>query len=201
MPFLLDEAFLPAVLTVRPMTDEEFASFCAEHPDLSFEMTADGELVVMPPTFSLTGARNSEIAVQLGTWSRRDKRGVSFDSSAGWVLPNGARRSPDAGWVLRSRIAELGQNKRGGYWHLCPDFVIELKSESDRLRTLRKKMKEWIANGARLGWLIDPETRVVEIYRPGVEPQTLAAPAVLHGEGPVEGFVLDLAPVWDPLGA
>src|SRR5579863_9588208 len=137
MAFLIDEAYLPATLTVPPMSDEEFAEFCAEHPDLFFEMTSEGELIVMPPTFSLTGMRNGRVTGQLETWADRDGRGVVGESSTGFVLPNGARRSPDASWVSRSDVARLTQKELEGYWHLCPAFVIELRSQSDRLRTLR----------------------------------------------------------------
>lgn len=200
MSFVIDEAFLPAVLTVGPMTDEEFAKLCEEHADLNLEVTAEGELVVMPQTFTLTGARNQELGAQLHNWARRDKRGVAFDSSTGWVLPNGARRSPDAAWVFKSRVRELDPATLHRFWRLCPDFVIELRSQSDRIGTLRSKMKEWIANGAQLGWLVDPESRAVEIYRAGREAEVLTDPVEVRGEGPVEGFVLELAPVWDPFG-
>src|SRR5450631_1724617 len=120
MPFLIDDANLPATLTAQPMTDEEFSAFCADHPDLNFEMSAEGELIVMPPTHSDTGASNSEVGAQLATWARKDRRGYSCDSSTGFVLPNGARRSPDASWTLKSRVRQLGQGKRKSFWHLCP---------------------------------------------------------------------------------
>ena len=199
MAFLIDEAYLPATLTVPPMSDQQFAEFCAEHPDLFFEMTAEGELLVMPPTFSFTGTQNTEIIGQLRDWARRDSRGVVSDSSTGFALPNGARRSPDAAWTLKSEVAKLSPESQSGFWHLCPAFVIELRSKSDRWRTVREKMREYIANGARLGWLIDPDTRSVEIYRPDREPEVLTAVEWVPGEGPVEGFVLHLASVWDPL--
>jgi len=179
--------------------DEQFAELCAEHPDLFFEMTADGELIARPPAFTLTGARNSEINYQLRSWAKQDKRGVAQDSSADYVLPNGARRSPDASWVSKTRIRDLSPESLESYWHLCPDFVIELKSNSDRLRTLRAKMQEWLANGAQLAWLINPDTHTVEIYRPDREPELLTSVDSIQGEGPVDGFVMHLAPVWDPL--
>jgi len=201
MAFLIDQAYLPAILTAAPMSDEEFAAFCNEHPDLSFETTAEGELLVRPHTFTLTGARNNEISFQLQGWARRDQRGVAFDSSTGFVIPNGARKSPDSAWVAKERIAALDPETIHRYWRICPDFVIELKSESDRPRALRAKMKEWLANGAQLGWLIDQETRTVEIYRQGRDhAEVLADPVAVSGEGPVEGFVLELPPVWNPLG-
>jgi Uma2 family endonuclease len=198
MAFIIDESMLPATLTAHPMTDEEFEEFCAQHEDLRIELSAEGELILMPPVFSITAARNSAITGQLQQWARNDSRGIVIDSSGGFVLPNSARRSPDAAWIAKSRIRQL--ESRRGFWRLAPDFVIELKSESDRLRVLRKKMDEWITNGVQLGWLIDPESRIVEIYRPGHEPELRGGLESLPGEGPVEGFVLDLRPVWDPLG-
>jgi Uma2 family endonuclease len=199
MPFTIDEAFLPATLTAPPMTDEQFADFCAEHPDLFFETNARGEIIVIPPKFSITGVRNSEIAMQLGTWARNDARGFASDSLTGFLLPNGARRSPDASWTPKDAVRNLSEQSRESYWHLCPVFVIELRSNSDRLPVLRAKMEEYLANGARLGWMIDPETRTVEVYRPDCAPEILTAIDSISGEGPVEGFVLDLRTVWDPL--
>ena len=130
MTLVLDDAFLPAILSAHPMTDEEFTAFCSEHPDLNFEMTAEGELIAMAPTHSDTGASNFEIAGELRAWARRDRRGIGCDSSTGFVLPNGARRSPDASWTLKSRVQQLGTGKRKSFWHLCPDFVIEVRSSS-----------------------------------------------------------------------
>ena len=199
MTFAIDEALLPATLTARPMTDEEFTAFCAEHPELNFEMTAEGELIVMAPTHSDTGACNSEVASQLSHWAKKDRRGVVCDSSTGFVLPNGARRSPDASWTLKSRIAQLGTNKRNSFWHLCPDFVIEVRSNSDRLKPLQAKMAEYLTQGAQLGWLIDPENRSVEIYRADGAVEKRSGIDTIDGEGPVSGFVLDLVSVWDPL--
>ncbi len=190
---------MPATLASHPMTDEEFAAFCAEHPDLSFEMTAEGEVIVMAPTAPLTGDRNSEIDWQLRTWAKKDGRGRTYDSSTGFVLPNSARRSPDASWILKSRIAQLAPAKREGAWHFCPDFVIELQSPSDRPRVLKNKMREYLANGAQLGWLIDPARRSVTVFRPNREPETLTDINSMEGEDPVAGFVLDLSEVWDPL--
>ena len=200
MTFAIDDALLPAILTAHPMTDDEFAAFCAEHPDLFFEMTAEGEIIVMPPAYSLTGARNSRITGQLDAWANRDGRGIACDSSTGYVLPNGARRSPDAAWTLKTRVADLDPASRGKFWHLSPDFVIELRSSTDRSRVLRAKMNEWLANGAQLGWLIDPEQRSVTIYRPDGEVETRTDIDSIAGEGPVAGFVLNLSFVWNPLG-
>ena len=200
MTLVLDDAFLPATLSAHPMTDEEFTAFCSEHPDLNFEMTADGELIAMAPAHSDTGASNFEIAGELRAWARRDRRGIGCDSSTGFVLPNGARRSPDASWTLKSRVQQLGAGKRKSFWHLCPDFVIEVRSASDRLKPLQAKMSEYLTQGAQLGWLIDAANKSVEIYRPNGEVEMLASGLdKIEGEGPVAGFVLDLTYVWDPL--
>jgi Uma2 family endonuclease len=195
MPLVIDEVWLPATLTAPPMTDEQFAEFCAENPDYFIEMTADGELVIMPPNFSLTGARNQKIGAQLENWAERDGRGTSTDASSGFALPNGARRSPDAAWTLNSRLPQHLQ----GFWHFSPDFVIELRSDTDRLSTLRAKMYEWIENGTQLGWLIDPERKAVEVYRTGQEPEIREGIDRIAGEGPVEGFELDLQRIWEPV--
>jgi Uma2 family endonuclease len=181
------------------MTDEAFAKLCAEHPDLELELSANGELLIMPQTYTSTGARNNEISAQLRNWAREDKRGIAFDSSTGWALPNGARRSPDAAWILKQRIKDLDPTAFSHYWPVCPNFVIELRSESDRIRVLREKMGEWLANGAQLAWLIDPDAKTVEIYRPGFQAETIGGASSIAGQGPVEGFVLNLVPVWDPL--
>ena len=180
------------------MTDAEFAEFCAEHPDLWFEVTAEGELLVAPPAFTLTGIRNADITSQLGNWADRDRLGLVCGPCAGFVLPNGARRSPDASWTARSEILKLSREIFEGYWRLCPAFVVEIRSHYS-LGVLRAKMREYIENGAQLGWMIDPETETVEVYRPGREPELLADLESLAGEGPVDGFVLDLRTVWDPL--
>jgi Uma2 family endonuclease len=198
MTFAIDDALLPATLTAQPMTDEEFMALCAEHPELHFEMTAEGELIVMAPTHSDSGASNFEVAGQLREWARKDRRGIGCDSSTGFVLPNGARRSPDASWTLKTRVAELGNEKRNSFWHLCPDFVIEVRSATDRLKPLQAKMLEYVSQGAQLGWLIDSANRSVEIYRPNGQIEKRSGIDTLEGEDPVPGFVLDLTFVWDP---
>jgi Uma2 family endonuclease len=198
MPLVIEESWLPATLTAPPMNDDEFAAFVSEHPDYFIEMTAEGELIIMPPNFTLTGIRNLEICRQLGNWSIEDCRGTASDASTGFVLPNGARRSPDAAWTQNSRINELDADSLDRYWHICPDFVIELRSPSDRLRVLRAKMIEWIDNGAQLAWLIDPERRAVEIFRPNSEPETLIDARSVGGDGLLAGFTLNLGRIWEP---
>ena len=199
MAFNIDEAFLPAILSAQPMTDEQFAQFSAEHPDLFFEMSAEGELIVMPPNYTLTAARHRAILTQLDRWAQSQGYGTVTDAAGGFLLPNGARRAPDAAWTLKSRVRALDPATLERYWHLCPDFVIEVRSQTDRWRPLREKMREWIDNGAQLAWLIDPENRTVEVYRPNGSVEVLANPETLKGEGTLDGFVLTLLPVWDPL--
>lgn len=198
MRFTIDNALLPAILTAHPMNDQEFAAMCADHPDLMFEMSAEGELFVMAPTHPKTGVRNLYLGRHLGNWAEKDARGLACDSSTGFVLPNGARRSPDVSWILKSRVEALNLNSSDDAWHLCPDFVLELKSPSDRLKVLRAKMTEYMENGAQLGWLIDPEARSVYIYRPTGEVELHANIDSLTASEPLTGFTLDLAPVWKP---
>ena len=144
---------------------------------------------------SLTGARGGKILAQLETWAYEDRRGIVTDSSGGFVLPSGARRAPDAAWTSRQRLPESLE----GFWHVSPEFVVELKSESDRWPVLRAKMREWIDNGAELAWLIDAETKTVEIYRPGAAPEIHRNAVEVAAGAPVDGFVLKLARVWDPI--
>lgn len=198
MAFLIDEAWLPATLTVPTMTDQQFADFCAEHPNLLFEMTAEGELIVMPPNFSTASLQNREILGQLDRWATADGQGFVIDSSGGYVLPSGARRSPDASWTPKDLVRQLPPESRDTYWHLCPAFVIELRSKTDRLPPLRQKMQEYLDNGAQLGWLIDPLSCSVEVFRPNREPELLTEIDTVSGEGPVAGFILHLRLVWEP---
>lgn len=199
MAIVIDDLYLPATLSAPPMTDHEFAELCQQHDDLSFEMSAEGELIVMAPTRSLTSMRNARINRQLDLWAEADGRGFAFESSGGFVLPNGARRSPDASWALKSKIDAIATDPEDLCFHFCPDFAIELRSGTDRLPTLLAKMHEYLANGAQLCWLIDPKSRSVTIFRPSSDPVTLVNPASIRGEGPVAGFVLELGFIWNPL--
>ena len=182
----------------RRMTDDEYYEFCQANPDLRIERTAQGEIVIMAPTGGETAYRNLDLSMQLGLWAKQDGRGKACDSNVEFILPNGAARSPDASWVHRSRLASLTREQKRKFPPLCPDFVVELTSPSDRLRNVKAKMREWVENGVQLGWLIDADNRTAYVYRPGQDPEQLAAPDRLAGEGPVEGFILDLAEIWDP---
>jgi len=186
--------FLPA----RPMSDDEYFAFCAVNPDLRIERTAEGEIEIMPPTGFETGDQNADLTMQLRAWAKRNGRGRAVDSSTEYILPSGAARSPDASWVLRSRLANLTPEQKKKFLRLCPDFVVELRSPSDRLRQVQAKMREWMDNGAKLGWLIDPDSRSVYIYRPGQTTERLVDPDRVEGEPPVEGFVLEMADIWNP---
>ena len=179
-----------------PMTDDEFLAFCQHYPDFMVEATADGDIIIMPPAHPKTGRRNLSIGAQLYQWTKADGRGQAFDSSAGFVLPSGARRSPDASWIRKDRISSLPKEQQEGFYHLCPDFVIELRSTTDRLRMLQAKMEEYIANGAELGWLLDPKEQKVWVYRPNCEPEAIRFPESVAGEGCVTGFVLELEEIW-----
>ncbi|MGB7708556.1 MAG: Uma2 family endonuclease [Microcoleus sp.] len=178
------------------VTHEQFQQIAAVNRELRLERTATGELIVMPPTGSETGNRNLDISGQLWLWNRQTKLGIAFDSSSGFQLPNGADRSPDASWVKLERWPTLTPKQQEGFAPLCPDFVVELRSKSDNMEPLREKMREYIANGSRLGWLIDRKNQKVEIYRQNQDVEILDNPNTLSGEDVLPGFVLDLTDVW-----
>lgn len=187
------------VLNVEPLavTEEEFYQLCQVNPELRLERTAQGELVVMAPAGSETGGRNASITGQLWLWNQQTRLGMTFDSSTGFHLPNGADRSPDAAWIRRDRWEALTPEERRGFAPICPDFVIELRSPNDTLALIQEKMREYLANGAQLGWLIDPELRRVEIYEPGEEVEILVDPDFVSGEPLLPGFRLDLVEIFD----
>lgn len=186
---------IPPTLTLT-VTHEQFVQLAIANRDLQLERTATGELILMPPTGSDTGNRNSDIAGQLWLWNRQTRLGKTFDSSTGFHLPNGADRSPDAAWVSQERWDALTPEQRKGFAPLCPDFVLELRSESDNIELLRAKMKEYMENKARLGWLIDRKNKKVELYRQGQKVEVLDRPLTLSGENVLPGFVLDLTEMW-----
>jgi len=182
-----------------PMSEAEFFDFCAGNPDVRIERDATGEIIIMPPTGDESSYRNGELTGQLSTWSKQDGRGRAFDSNGKFLLPNRAARSPDASWVLKSRLERHTKEERRRFLSLCPDFVVELMSPSDRLSKLKAKMREWMENGASLGWLIDADKRAVHIYRSGQEAEVLTGVDHVTGEGPVEGFRLELTDIWEGL--
>ena len=178
---------------VIQLTDEQFYELCVQNPDYKFERTAKGALIIMSPTGGETGGKNWSINGQLWLWNQRTGLGIGFDSSTCFKLPNGADRSPDAAWILQERWDALSREERRKFPPICPDFVLELRSPTDTLKNLREKMVEYRENGARLGWLIDPINKQVEVYRLGQEVEVLKEPVTLSGEDVLPGFVLDLA--------
>jgi Uma2 family endonuclease len=191
------DAFVVHLRPVIDLTEEQFFEFCQINQELRIERTAEGDLVIMPPEGWEAGSRNITLGTLLTQWAWQDGTGVTSGSSAGFILPNGAMRAPDAAWVLRSRLAALSAEQKQKFLPLCPDFVVEMRSPSDRLGTVQAKMQEYIDNGARLGWLFDPPNRVVYVYRPNQAVERLENPATISGDPVLRGFVLDLQRVWE----
>lgn len=188
-------------LDLRPVVDltsEQFYKLCQANPDIKLELDSKGKLIVMPPTGGETGDRNSEINYQLRAWNKHTKMGKCFDSSTGVVLPNGAKRSPDAAWIPLDRWEFLTPEQRKRFLPLCPDFAIELMSETDTLGEVQEKMQEYTDNGLRLGWLINPKNKIVEIYRLRQNVEVRRSPTTLSGEDVLPGFVLDLNQIFVP---
>jgi Uma2 family endonuclease len=191
----------PVVLRLTPvinLTDDQLYELCQLNRDWRIEYTAQGELIIMPPTGAETSNRNAELTFQVQAWTRQDQAGVAFDSSTGFKLPNGATRSPDAAWVRRSRLTGLTREQKQKFLPLCPDLVIELRSPTDNLRAVLDKVQEYLDNGAQLGWLIDPLTRRVHVYLPQRPPEILEAPSTVSADPLLPGFVLDLRKIWEP---
>lgn len=184
------------------LTDEQFYQLCIANDEWRIELTAEGELIIMPPTGGESGIQNLGLTAKVYIWNEQAKLGKVFDSSTEFRLPNGAYRSPDVSWIKQQRWDALTPDQKRRFPPLCPDFVIELRSQTDSLTKLRAKMREYQNNGALLGWLIDPITPLVEIYRPGVEAETLNfsvdQPPQLRGEDVLPGFVLDLSLILNP---
>ncbi|MBD2205284.1 Uma2 family endonuclease [Calothrix sp. FACHB-1219] len=177
-------------------TDEEFAQIVSVNKELRLELTAEGELIIMAPTGGETGNRNFELYLDLGVWNRQNKLGKAFDSSTGFKLPNGATRSPDAAWIRIEKWEALTPEQRKKFLPLCPDFAVELVSESDDVEDTKAKMQEYLANGLQLGWLINPQDKQVIIYRPNQAPEFLQSPTSLSGEDVLPGFILNLQQIF-----
>ena len=188
------------VMDFSPLTtkvsDEQFTELCRRNPDLRIELTSEGDLIIMPPTGGKTGARNFYLTGKFSVWVEKDATGRGFDSSTEFTLPNGAKRSPDVSWVRLERWNALSDEEQEEFPPLCPDFVIELRSRSDRLKELQQKMEEYMANGAELGWLIDPFDKKIYVYRPRITVEVLDNPKEISGEPLLKGFVLDVQSLW-----
>ena len=180
----------------KAMPDEQFYQFCLSNPELRIERSALGEITIMPPAFSDTGNRNVKISQQVTNWADSDGTGEVFDSSAGFTLPNGAMRSPDTSWILAARWNALTDEQKASFAPIVPDFVIELRSASDTLKSLQEKMQEYIENGVRLGLLIDRKARKVYLYRSGQLPEVLDNSDGVSCEPELTGFVLKMAKIW-----
>jgi Uma2 family endonuclease len=190
----------PLVLRLAPVievSDQQFFALCQLNRDLRLERTRQGDLVIMPPTGGETGRMNFALTGLFGRWVHADGTGVGFDSSTGFTLLNGATRSPDLAWVKRSRWEALTPPQREQFPPLCPDFVMELRSPSDTLEYVQAKMREYLDNGARLGWLIDPTEKKVYTYRPQTPVECLDNPQAISGDPDLPGFVLELGKVWN----
>jgi Uma2 family endonuclease len=195
----VDLEILPMVLQMLPnmvMTDDQFFDFCQLNRHFRIERNQIGDLFIMSPTGSETEERNFNLNGQLWIWTKQDGTGVGFGSSGGFTLPNGAVRSPDAAWIKRTKWEIIPADKRKKFAPICPEFVVELRSENDNLSTLKEKMQEYIDNGTQLAWLIDRKQRKVFIYRPNCGVEELDNPQTLTGEDILPGFVLDLSEIW-----
>ena len=181
-------------ITLRRINHTEFEQLCQDNPDLRLELTGTGELITMPPAGFESSERNGDLYYQVATWSRRTQLGRTFESSAGFTLPSGAVRSPDVTWIEKSKLENIPPDT--AFPLVVPDFVIELRSKTDHLKTLQAKMLEYRANGVRLGWLIDPQNQQVEIYRLGGDVEVLESPNSLNGEDVLPGLMLDLLSIW-----
>ena len=182
--------------SVATLDDAQFDQLCRNNPDIQFERTAQGELIIMPPVGAESGNRELDLMGQLWAWNRQKKLGKTFSSSTCFRLPNGALRSPDASWIELERWNQLSDLEQKRFAPICPDFVIELRSESDQLRTLQDKMNEYLDNGSQLGWLIDPQSKELTIYQPQRSPQILSQPKTLTGGDLLPEFVCDLDFLW-----
>lgn len=178
------------------LTDEQFEELCRHNNDLKFEMSSKGELVIVPPTSPESGWRNTDLTTEVNIWSRKDKTGIVFDSSTMFTLPNGAKRSPDVSWMRLEKWENLSPSERRKFSRVVPDFVIELRSPSDFLGDVQDKMTEYIENGVRLGWLIDPLERKVHVYCANGETEVLENPETISGEDVLPGFVLKVREIF-----
>lgn len=197
MNIVFAESELPVRIRFeQPLTADALARFSSENDPFRIEREAHGDLIVMTPVHSDGGRIETRVLFELALWARADGRGETFSSNAGFTLPDGSMRAPDASWISLCRWNALTREQQQSYAPICPEFIMEVRSNSDRLINLEAKMEMWLANGAELAWLIDPERRSVAIYRPGDQPELLNDPSSIQGTGPVAGFELVLSRIW-----
>jgi Uma2 family endonuclease len=202
MQIALPELTAPAMLTLDcddRLTDDAYFAFCIANPDLNVERTSKGEIVIVPPAGGESDFRNVRVISRLDQWALINGRGKAFGSSVQFLLPDGSGLSPDAAWVSNDRLARLSKEEKRKFLRLVPEFVVEVLSPSDRLASAQKKMGLWMVNGVELGWLIDGDARCVYVYRGISEPRLVSGAESIAGEGPVEGFVLQLGEIWEGL--
>jgi Uma2 family endonuclease len=180
----------------KKITVEHFEQLCQLNPELKLETNYQGELIIMSPTGYETGMNNADLLIQLGIWNRQYKLGIVCDSSTGFILPNGAIRSPDVSWIAQARVAQFSKEEKAKFLPLTPDFVLELMSPSDQLKTTQAKMSEYRDNGVKLGWLINPQQQQVEIYRPAKPVEVVNKPSFLSGEDILPNLVIELDFIW-----
>jgi len=181
-------------------SEQAYLAFCRANPNLRVERNAEGEILIVPPAGGESSNRSLKVAVRLGRWAEKDGRGEAFDSSAQFMLPDGSALSPDAAWVSNESLHRLSREQRKQFLRLCPEFVVEVISPSDRLKDAKAKMEQWIANGVQLAWLIDGDAETVYVYRKNHAMKVHRGIAELAGQAPVEGFVLKLGAIWKGLG-
>lgn len=186
----------PIVFHFGGLTDEQFENLCKNHSDLKFELNKKGDLIIVPPTSPEAGWKNTELTTDVNNWSRFDKTGIVFDSSTMFTLPNGAKRSPDVSWMTKEKYNHLSESDKKTFSRIVPDFVIELRSPTDSLKPIQLKMAEYIKNGVKLGWLIDPNEKKVHIYRANGEVEILENPETVLGEDVLKGFELNVREIW-----
>lgn len=200
MQVVLPQQALPAKLELNPdlrMDDDAFYEFCIANPDLWIERTAQGEIIIVPPAGLESDDQNAEVVAQLRIWAKRDRRGKACGPTAEFILQTGAILAPDAAWVSQKRLSKLSKEQLRKFPRVCPEFIVEVMSPSDGVKTAQRKMEEWMRAGVDLGWLIHGDERTVYIYRIGQgEPEQRTGITEIAGEGPVEGFKLDLTDVW-----
>jgi Uma2 family endonuclease len=181
---------------ITALTDEQFDLLCEANPEIKFERTPTGELVIMPPTGGETGMNNATLISRFVVWNEQTSLGKVFDSSTCFRIPGGGDRSPDVAWVEKSRWDALTPEQQRKFPPICPDFALELLSPSDNLKTTQAKMQEYLSCGIWLGWLINPEDKQVEVYRPGQEVEVLRSPSTVSGESVLPEFTLELEWMW-----
>ncbi|MGQ0542918.1 MAG: Uma2 family endonuclease [Blastocatellia bacterium] len=182
--------------TRRKVTPDEFWEFCAKNRKLRAELTKDGDVIIMAPTGFESSEENAELVLQLAIWAKKDGTGKVTESNGAYVLPNGATKAPDAAWIRKERLEQFSAEERKKFLPVAPDFVVEIRSESDTLNDLQEKMEEWIENGVLLAWLIDTKTKQVHIYRPNNLAEVLDNPYKVSADDVLPGFELDVTEIW-----